>query len=66
MDGVYFANSAAPTLVGIRYAKRECRRPALSKDIMEVIATQGEVSVDYMWLDYTTNKVEKNILSLSR
>jgi cytochrome c len=26
---------------------------------MEAIATQGEGSVDYMWLNYTTNKVEK-------
>ncbi|MDB5959636.1 MAG: hypothetical protein JWP59_930 [Massilia sp.] len=60
MDGIYFANSAAPTLVGVslRDTKDAAGKP-FGKDIMRVIATQGEGSVDYMWLNYTTNKVEK-------
>jgi cytochrome c len=60
MDGIYFANSAAPTLVGVslRDTKDAAGKP-FGKNIMQVIASQGEGSVDYMWLNYTTNKVEK-------
>jgi cytochrome c len=60
MDGIYFANSAASTLVGVslRDTKDAAGKP-FGKDIMQVIASQGEGSVDYMWLNYTTNKVEK-------
>jgi cytochrome c len=60
MDGVYFAHTAAPTLVGTSLRDmRDAAGQPFGKDIMEVIATQGEGSVDYMWLNYTTNKVEK-------
>src|SRR4051794_10274560 len=60
MDGVYFANSAAPTLVGVSLRDtRDAAGQPFGKDIMELIAKQGEGSVDYMWLNYTTNKVEK-------
>jgi cytochrome c len=60
MDGVYFAHSATPSLIGVslRDTRDAAGRP-FGKDIMEVIAAQGEGSVDYMWLNYTTNKVEK-------
>jgi cytochrome c len=60
MDGTYFAHSAAPTLVGVslRDTKDAAGKP-LGKNIMHVAASQGEGSVDYMWLNYTTNKVEK-------
>lgn len=60
MDGIYFAHSAAPTLVGVslRDTKDAAGKP-FGKNIMQVIASQGEGSVDYMWLNYTTNKVEK-------
>jgi cytochrome c len=60
MDGIYFAHSAAPTLVGVslRDTKDAAGKP-FGKEIMQVIASQGEGSVDYMWLNYTTNKVEK-------
>jgi cytochrome c len=60
MEGIYFAHSAAPTLVGVslRDTKDAAGKP-LGKNIMQVIASQGEGSVDYMWLNYTTNKVEK-------
>src|SRR6184192_2914483 len=58
MDGVYFAHGAAPTLVGVSLRDtRDAAGQPFGKDIMEVIATQGEGSVDYMWLNYTTNKV---------
>ena len=60
MDGVYIAHSAAPTLVGVSLRDtRDAAGQPVGKDIMEVIATQREGSVDYMWLNYTTNKVEK-------
>ena len=60
MDAVYFANSAAPTLIGVSLRDtRDAAGQPFGKDIMEVIATRGEGSVDYMWLNYTTNKVEK-------
>jgi cytochrome c len=60
MDGIYFAHSAAPTLLGVslRDTKDAAGKP-FGKNIMQVIASQGEGSVDYMWLNYTTNKVEK-------
>ncbi len=59
MDGVYFAHSAAPTLVGtsLRELRDASGRP-FGKNIMEVITTHGEGTVDYMWLNYSTNKVE--------
>ena len=60
MDGVYFAHGAAPTLVGVSLRDtRDAAGQPFGKDIMELIAKQGEGSVDYMWLNYTTNKVEK-------
>ena len=60
MDGVYFAHSATPSLIGVslRDTKDAAGKP-FGKEIMKVIASQGEGSVDYMWLNYTTNKVEK-------
>jgi cytochrome c len=49
-----------PTLVGVSLRDtRDAAGQPFGKDIMEVIATQGEGSVDYMWLNYTANKVEK-------
>ena len=60
MDGVYFAHSAAPTLVGTSLRDlRDAAGQPFGKDIMEVIAAQGGGTVDYMWLNYETNKVEK-------
>src|SRR5262247_3679159 len=60
MDGVYFAHSAAPSLVGVSLRDtRDAAGQPLGKFIMDVIATKGEGSVDYMWLNYETNKVEK-------
>ncbi len=60
MDGVYFAHSAAPTLVGVSLRDtRDAAGQPFGKDIMQVIASQREGSVDYMWLNYTTNKVER-------
>ena len=60
MDGVYFAHSAAPTSVGASLRDtRDAAGQPFGRDIMQVIASQGEGLVDYMWLNYTTNKVEK-------
>ena len=60
MDGVYFAHSAAPTLAGTSLRDtRDAAGQPVGKNIMEVIMSHGEGSVDYMWLNYGTNKVEK-------
>jgi cytochrome c len=60
LDGVYFAHSAAPSLVGVSLRDtRDAAGQPVGKFIMDVIASQGEGSVDYMWLNYATNKVEK-------
>ncbi len=60
MDGVYLAHSAAPTLVGTSlHDTRDAAGQPVGKDIMELISTRGEGSTEYMWLNYSTNKVEK-------
>jgi len=60
MDGVYFAHAAAPTLVGTSLRDlRDASGQLFGKNIMEVITTHGEGAVDYMWLNYSSNKVEK-------
>ena len=60
MDGVYFAHSAAPSLIGTSLRDtRDAAGQPIAQAIMEVIGSQGEGSVDYMWLNYSTNKVEK-------
>ena len=60
MDGVYFAHSAAPTLIGTSLRDlRDASGQPFGKNIMEVITTHGEGTVDYMWLNYSSNKVEK-------
>jgi cytochrome c len=59
MDGVYFADSAAPTLVGTSLRDlRDASGQLFGKKIMDLITTQGEGSVDYKWLNYSSNKVE--------
>jgi cytochrome c len=60
MDGVYFAHSAAPTLVGVSVRDTiDAAGQPVGKNVIQLIASQSEGSVDYMWLNYTTNKVEK-------
>jgi cytochrome c len=59
MDGVYFAHSAAPTLVGTSLRDlRDASGQLFGKNIMDLITTQGEGTVDYKWLNYSSNKVE--------
>jgi cytochrome c len=59
MEGVYFAHSAAPTLIGTSLRDtRDAAGQPFGKDIMEVIISHGEGLVDYKWLNYSTNKVE--------
>jgi cytochrome c len=60
MDGVYFANSAAPTLIGTSLRDtRDAAGQPLGNLVMEAVATQQSAPVEYMWLNYETNKVEK-------
>ncbi len=59
MDGVYFAHSAAPTLIGTSLrGLKDASGQLFGKKIMELIATRGEGSVDYKWVNYSSNKVE--------
>jgi cytochrome c len=59
MDGVYFADSAAPTLVGTSLRDlRDASGQLFGKSIMDLITTRGEGTVDYKWLNYTSNNVE--------
>src|SRR5882762_4726601 len=59
MDGVYFAHSAAPTLIGTSLrGLRDASGQLFGKKIMELIATRGEGSVDYKWVNYSSSKVE--------
>ena len=60
MDGVYFAHSAAPSLVGTSLRDtRDAASQPIGNKVMEAIATKQDAAVDYMWLNYETNKVEK-------
>src|ERR1700722_14999156 len=59
MDGVYFAHSAAPTLVGTSLRDlRDASGQPFGKNLMEVITSHGEGTVEYKWLNYSSNKVE--------
>ena len=60
MDGVYFAHSAAPTLIGTSLRDtRDAAGQPIGNLVMEAVATQQSAPVEYMWLNYETNKVEK-------
>ena len=67
MDGVYFAHSAAPTLIGTSLRDtRDATGQPLGNLVMEAVATQQSAPVEYMWLNYETNKVEKKRTFLKR
>jgi cytochrome c len=67
MDGVYFAHSAAPTLIGTSLRDtRDTTGQPIGNLIMEAVATQHSAPVEYMWLNYETNKVEKKQSFLKR
>ena len=67
MDGVYFAHSAAPTLIGTSLRDtRDAAGQHLGNLVMEAVATQQSAPVEYMWLNYETNKVEKKRTFLKR
>ena len=67
MDGVYFAHSAAPTLIGMSLRDtRDAAGQPIGKLVMEAVATQQSAPVEYMWLNYQTNKVEKKHTFLKR
>ena len=60
MDGVYFAHSAAPTLIGTSLRDtRDAAGQPLGNLVMEAAVTQQTAPVEYVWLNYETNKVEK-------
>ena len=60
MDGVYFAHSAAPTLIGTSLRDtRDATGQPLGNLVMEAVATNQSAPVEYMWLNYETNKVEQ-------
>jgi cytochrome c len=60
MDGVYFAHSAAPTLIGTSLRDtRDAAGHPIGDLVMGAVATQDSAEVDYMWLNFETNKVEK-------
>ena len=59
MKGVYFAHSATPSLVGTSLrGLRDASGQLFGNKIMDVIRTRGQGTVDYKWLNYSTNKVE--------
>ena len=67
MDGVYFAHSAAPTLIGTSLRDtRDAAGQPIGTLVMEAVATQQSAPVEYMWLNYQTNKVEKKHTFLKR
>jgi cytochrome c len=60
MDGVMFANSAAPAQVGVSYRDtRDAAGQPIGQNVMDIVRGQGEGSLDYLWLNRVTNKVEK-------
>jgi cytochrome c len=60
MDGVYFAHSAAPTLIGTSLRDtRDATGQPIADLVMGAVATQNDAAVDYKWLNYETNKVEE-------
>lgn len=67
MDGVYFAHSAAPTLIGTSLRDtRDAAGQPVGNLVMEAVANQQSAPVEYMWLNYETNKVEKKRTFLKR
>ncbi len=59
MDGVYFAHSAAPTLIGTSLRDtRDAAGQPIGVLVMDAVANEQDAAVDYKWLNYETNKVE--------
>ena len=60
MDGVYFAHSAAPTLIGTSLRDtRDAAGQPIGELVMKAVTTKQSSPVEYMWLNYETNKVER-------
>ncbi len=60
LDGVLFANSATPSLVGTSFRDtRDAAGQPIGQNLMEIARSQGEGSLDYLWLNHVSNKVEK-------
>ena len=58
-DNIYFAHSAAPTLVGTSLRDTRDASGQPMSNVPDAVATQDAAEVDYLWLNYETNKVEK-------
>ena len=59
MDGVYFAHSAAPTLIGTSLRDtRDAAGQPIGVLVMDAVANEQDAAVDYKWLNYETNQVE--------
>jgi cytochrome c len=60
MDGVIFAHSAAPSLIGTSLRDtRDASGQPIGVLVMDAVATKDDAEVEYTWLNYQTNKVEK-------
>ena len=60
MDGVYFAHSAAPTLIGTSLRDtRDAAGQPVGNLVMEAATAEQTAAVEYMWLNYESNEVEK-------
>jgi cytochrome c len=60
MDGVIFAHSAAPSLIGTSLRDtRDASGQPIGVLVMDAVAARDDADVEYMWLNYETNKVEK-------
>jgi cytochrome c len=58
-DNIYFAHSAAPTLVGTSLRDTRDASGQPMSNVPDAVANQDAAEVDYLWLNYETNKVEK-------
>lgn len=60
LDGKYFASGANPTLVGTPAVDlTDAAGTPIVKQMIEVASKQGSGSVDYVWRNPATNKVEQ-------
>lgn len=67
MDGVYFAHGAAPTLIGTSLRDtRDAAGQPIGILVMDAVANEQSAPVEYMWLNYETNEVEKKRTFLKR
>jgi cytochrome c len=60
MEGLYFAHSAAPSLIGTSLRDtRDASGQPVGILVMDAVASQQSAAVEYKWLNFETNKVEQ-------